>query len=176
MKYIILLLSAGSIGYAFPQAAAGQTTLPFKPAPLRSGIDCPAKGGYSEDACGTKRFCKAIDIFGANSKKFKTKPTWASTDDCFKAHAPEPKQALLEFNYSSPGADCEFDFSEEACGTKEYCAQIDDIAAHSKLRGEDTEQSEDIRYESTEECLKAHVPEKPASSPSRTETTKGQCE
>ncbi|KAM3447630.1 hypothetical protein MY3296_008570 [Beauveria thailandica] len=50
------------------------------------------------------------------------------------------------------------------CGTKFYCEQIDDIVKFYKstgkdLHGEDNDQSEDTRFESTNECFKAHVPE-----------------
>lgn len=150
------------MGCALPQASTADQALPFKPAPLGSGRSCPGRtGGYDEADCGTKRYCKAIEAFGSDSDKFKTKPAWNSTAECFKAHQPEPKQELIPFDTGrSFDADCRNrGLTEASCGTKTYCAEIDAIEEFYGLHGEDTEQTEDVRYESTEECLKAHVPE-----------------
>ncbi|XWW93401.1 hypothetical protein V2A60_001334 [Cordyceps javanica] len=161
MRHTILLVTA-SIGYALPQASPAGQLLKFQPPQPGSGISCPSKiGGYNETECGTKRYCKAIDVFGAVSDKFSIRPIWNSTKECLDAHKPEPKQELLQFRMrtSSAGVDCEFQRSESSCGTEWYCEDIDALEKYHQKHGEDNEQTEDVRYESTQECFKAHHPE-----------------
>ncbi|OAA56750.1 hypothetical protein ISF_07266 [Cordyceps fumosorosea ARSEF 2679] len=170
MKFTILLLCAGSIGFALPKAQCNEK-LPFIPAPKGSGRTCPVVNGtssvYSEDECGTKRFCRAIGAFGLNSTlfTFNPKPKWDTMEACFKDHKREPEQELLPFDFGD-GFDCGNNLSttEDCDGTLEHCKSIDEIVKFEKSRGgdrfgEDGEQMTDIRWVSTDECLKAHVPE-----------------
>ncbi|KAM3487780.1 hypothetical protein MY10362_009917 [Beauveria mimosiformis] len=84
---------------------------------------------------------------------------------CFEDHERETKQELLPFNFGT-GYDCAYFLttSEECDGTLEHCNTIDEIVKWNQeengdLFGEDDEQTTDIRWISTDECLKAHVPE-----------------
>ncbi|KAM3502747.1 hypothetical protein MY11210_008974 [Beauveria gryllotalpidicola] len=170
MKYTILILCAGSISFALPKAQCSEK-LPFIPAPKGSGETCPADSGtsyvYSEDKCGTKRFCRAIGAFGLNSTQFtfNPKPKWDNMEACFEDHERETEQELLPFNFGTK-FDCGYSLStsENCDGTLEHCKTIDKIVEFEKSRGgdrfgEDGEQAGDIRWISTDECLKAHVPE-----------------
>ncbi|KID93525.1 hypothetical protein MAJ_10514, partial [Metarhizium majus ARSEF 297] len=153
MKYAILLVAA-TMGSCMPQSSPGQK-LPFKPAPKKSGLFCPTKG-YDEDRCGTKRYCQAIDIFGASSDRFNPKPLWDTTEACFNAREQEPKQKEklpFDFGFSSDSDCANRGMTVKSCGTKTYCEAID------KWGSEEGNLQDDIRWSSTKECLDAHVPE-----------------
>ncbi|KAM3547181.1 hypothetical protein MY1884_009681 [Beauveria asiatica] len=166
MKFIIFLLCAG-----LSQALCSKK-LPFIPPPKDSGVTCPmiteTSSVYNEDECGTKRFCRAIGAFGLNSTEysFDPKPKWDNMDACFEAHEREPEQELLPFHFGT-NYDCEkdADVGEECNGTPMHCKNVDESADLIKptngrdLLGEGGGQWGDIRWLSTDECFKAHVPE-----------------
>ncbi|KGQ11570.1 hypothetical protein BBAD15_g2692 [Beauveria bassiana D1-5] len=93
--------------------------------------DC-ANRGLTETDCGTKFYCEQIDeivkseksrgkdLLGEDNEQ--TEDTrFKSTDECFKAHVPEPKD--LPFLEADEDNFCgsRGDESEETCGTSAFC-------------------------------------------------------
>ncbi|KAM3448671.1 hypothetical protein MY3296_007563 [Beauveria thailandica] len=168
MKFIIFLLCAG-----LSQARCSKK-LPFIPPPEGSDVSCPRWNEtipvYKEVECGTKRFCRAIQVWGLNSTEyiFDPKPKWDNMDACFEAHEREPERELLPFRFPTEPLDvCLYyiDQNEECYGTNIHCKNVDEMVASGKARtgrnllGEGGSQGSDIRWLSTDECFKAHVPE-----------------
>ncbi|KAM3440437.1 hypothetical protein MY4824_002151 [Beauveria thailandica] len=161
MKFIIFLCAGLSQARCIKK-------LPFIPPPEDSDLFCPNRtetsAVYNEDECGTKRFCRAIQAFGLNSTEysFDPKPKWDNMDACFEAHEREPERELLPFHFGTD-YDCEHDpgISDECYGTSMHCKSIDEKKPTTgrDLLGEGRSQGSDIRWLSTDECFKAHVPE-----------------
>lgn len=158
MQYSIVFLSVVGLGLALPQGAPspGQK-LPFKK-PGRFSIDCGFRG-YDEQTCGTLQYCKAIDLVGSQSDELFEPVKYKSTKECLDAHDPAPAapsatpKAKLAFSEDS-SPDCGIrGYTEDLCGTEEYCKAIDKVGTGPF--------GHDERFKTTKECFDAHDP-KPA--------------